>query len=655
MRLKHLFAFVLAVILSVSLLSVAPIETDAAAVPIKRSITISVANRDNGSTNPAALLDSGAAPFDTGGPFTVTGYYKFKEIAPLGDDAYAEIFGVRISDTQDEWQPFSASFNSAEGLKGMVLWYMAGDVSMANVLIKNANGQEVYNMSDDEQLTTGSVVSLTQKGIWYLWNYDSRPGSLAVTTVNVYELKTGLIPGSVYTVDDEQRVSDVPAGTTVAALKSNFDTSEAITVLDKDGNPLNDSDPVPSGAQVVYYQGTADESVYVLENLTGDLNGDGRIDVRDLRLVKESTFGDGDVDQAAADLSQNGAVDTDDVDLYRSAIVGTDPLTRSAGADVLLNECNPVGRLYKKDDAMYMEHSASNFTVTGNFAGDVVLNLFVDDNPARDDAVGIFVEIDGEMSHHQIDTYNQDIEVKIAENLPAGEHTIKVSKATDAVCDSYYIHSLTYTGTLKKSAPAKHRIEFLGDSITAGVGVFNVGNINYIRYGLSTSYFSYANLTADALDADYYAVAIGGWQLCATVNPQIAIPTIYPYWSVEDTTDDGLYDFAWQPEVVVINLGTNDWNNPEEAIRLNAQQLLKTVREKNPGATIIWAYGMMDEDHDNVAWIEEEVQNFAQSDSNTYFVHLPENTDGWAAHPDVNGHSDAADVLTQEIQRIMGW
>lgn len=77
---------------------IAPIETDAAAVPIKRSITISVANRDNGSTNPAALLDSGAAPFDTGGPFTVTGYYKFKEIGPLGDDAYAEIFGIRISD-----------------------------------------------------------------------------------------------------------------------------------------------------------------------------------------------------------------------------------------------------------------------------------------------------------------------------------------------------------------------------------------------------------------------------------------------------------------------------------------------------------------------------------------------------------------------------
>lgn len=71
--------------------------------------------------------------------------------------------------------------------------------------------------------------------------------------------------------------------------------------------------------------------------------GTAGIDVRDLRLVKEAVFGDGDVDQAAADLSQNGAVDTADVDTYRSAIVGTDPLTRSAGADVLLADCNPIG------------------------------------------------------------------------------------------------------------------------------------------------------------------------------------------------------------------------------------------------------------------------------------------------------------------------
>lgn len=642
----------MASIFSLSLTCITPVRISAASVPVKRSITISVANDANGSINPAAVFDSGAAPFHADGPFTVTGYYKFKQLAPLGNDGVAKVFDIPLSDTNGEWKSFSASFNSGAGLKGMLLWYMAGDVSIADIVIKNASGKDVYNMAADNQLTAGSVTSLTQKGIWYLWNYDTKPGNRFTTTVTVHETILGLMPGSIYTADGDKLVSGVPVGTTAAVLKSNFGTSEAVTVLDKDGKALSDDAPVAAGAQVIYYKDTADQVVYVLDDLTGDPNGDGKIDVRDLRLAKENVFGDSDVKKAAADINQDDVVNTADVDVYRDAIFGTDPrMTHSVGADVLLDNGNPIGRLYKKNSAMYMEHSASSFTLTGDLSGDVYLNLFVDDNAARDDAVGVFVEIDGEMSYQRIDTYYKNVKVRIAENLPAGEHTIKVSKATDAVCDRLAINSLTYTGTLGKSAPAKHRIEFLGDSITAGVGVFR----NYERYGLSTSYFSYANMTADALDADHYAVAIGGWQLCATINPHIAIPTIYPYRSVQDMTAEGLYDFAWQPEVVVINLGTNDWNNPEAAIRLNAQQLLKTVREKNPQAAIIWAYGMMDEDHANVTWIKEEVQKFAESDHNAYFVHMPENTKGWAAHPNLEGQKDAANVLTQEIQRIMGW
>lgn len=658
MRTKHFLSLALSGVLCFSMILVPSVRSIAAAAPIRRSITISVANDKDGSINPAAVFDTGAAPFTTDGPLTVTGYYKYTQIAPLGDGAFANLFGLRVSDTKNKWQSFTASFEPSTGLNGMHLWYMAGDISIGDIVITNARGEEVYNMADDNQLTAGSVTSLTQKGMWYLWNYDTKPGNRFTTTVAVNDIAQGLVPGSIYAVDSENQVSGVPLGTTVFDLKSNFSNNKYITIHDKVGKVLNDEEPVICGAQVIYNEGTSNEIAYVVDALTGDPNGDGKIDVRDLRLVKENVFGDGDVMKNAADINQDNVVGLADVDIYREMIFGKTPQTsQSVGADVLLANCNPIGRIYKRNSALYLEHSASNFTVTGHFSGDISLNLFVDDNAAISDPVGLYVEIDGKMSYHRINSYYENIEVTIAKNLSDGKHVIKVSKATDAACDKLYINSMTYTGTLTKSVPAKHRVEFLGDSITAGVGMFNnmTDTSNYNKYGLSASYFSYANMTADTLEADYYSVAIGGWQLCATLNPQIAIPSIYPYRSIQEMTNEGLYDFTWQPEVVVINLGTNDWNNPEDAIRLNAQKLLDMVREKNPNATIVWAYGMMDADHANVTWIKEEVQKFAENDHNAYFVHLPENTKGWAAHPDLNGQKAAAKVLVQEIQRIMGW
>ncbi len=155
----------------------------------------------------------------------------------------------------------------------------------------------------------------------------------------------------------------------------------------------------------------------------------------------------------------------------------------------------------------------------------------------------------------------------------------------------------------------------------------------FARYGLTASYFSYANCTADLLGADYYAVANGGWQLCYTVSPSYTIQRIYPYATMRDTTSAGRYDFSWKPQVVVINLGTNDWARTQAEIQENVRGLLALVRQKNPDAAIVWAYGAMDHDHPSVAWIKAAVETFARQDKNAYFVHLPENTSGWANPP----------------------
>lgn len=462
----------------------------------------------------------------------------------------------------------------------------------------------------------------------------------------------GLIPGSAYTADGTD-ISGVPVGTTVLEFISNFYGSDTITVE----GAVNGT--VVEGTKAVYADGT----VYtVTARSLGDLNNDGKIDIRDLKIAKEYSFGETDgVNVSEGDIISNSAIDASDVQEYRNIIFGkpSDVFYQpsSIGADALLELANPVGRPVKYLDALLMEASASNFTLTGDISGDVYLNYYLD--KIQGDQVGLFVEIDGEMSYVKLDKSYETAEVKIASGLTAGEHVIKVSKSTDGKNDDIFIHSVRYNGKLTKSEAAAHKIVFLGDSITAGCGVYASGTEGMEKYGITASYFSYANIAADALNADYYSVANGGWVLNYTGNPMYAIQRIYPMVSQHAWNDLGTIDFAnaaWKPDVVVINLGTNDRGSAsEEVTRTNVRGLLADIRAKHPNAAIFYAYGMMEEDHANVTWIREEVEAFGAADGNAYYVQMPENTAGWGAHPTVEGQAAAGNVLAEAIAAKLGW
>ena len=236
---------------------------------------------------------------------------------------------------------------------------------------------------------------------------------------------------------------------------------------------------------------------------------------------------------------------------------------------------------------------------------------------------------------------------------------LQISKGPEAKKEIYYIHGVTYRGELVKVAPAQHRIEFLGDSITAAACIFDNAKpsqlADYHTYGMTASWHGYAKKTADALGASHYSVAIGGWKLCYSTNPHISIRSIYPYVSMHSKTTMGPYDFDYNPDVVVINLGTNDWAESQATYQKDALELLQLVREKNPNATIVWAYGMMDEDHPSVNWIRDTVNQFNATDKNAYFIAMRENKNGLWAHPDKEAHIQAGNTLAAFIKDIKGW
>ena len=634
--------------------------TSAASDTFQRIISISAPNTADGCINPLACLDASQAPFQKGGPFSVSGYYRFHKIAgmPKGTSNIpsASVFGISVSDTGGQWKPFTASFSTADSLsfQGILLWYMAGELSMAGLTIKNAAGEVVYDMESDTALTATDSTALLRKSIWYLWFFGN--DHQVRFTVTAPEAPLGLIKGSCYKLQGTM-LSGVPFGSDVLTVRSNFTKSEEITAW-RGNKKLSDTDRITADTVFIYRHGKTDAVSITLAPLSGDYNSDGKIDIRDLRIVKESSFGDFSPEHLrSVDINGDLRIDNDDISLIRDGITGSLLYSKqSIGAEALLAMANPVGRLHKSNQMLFMEHSASNFTLSGQLQGDVTATVWVEQARSPADQHGLFIEVDGIMRYEKISACSKYIHVTLAKNLIPGKHTIRVYKATDAANDITYINTIQYSGQLTKSPVAERRIEFLGDSITAGIDVFPIGSAQHQKYGAATSYFSYAKKTADLLGASHYSVANSGWRLCYTLSPLYTIRSVYPYRAMGSAYNGGEYAFDFDPQVVVINLGTNDRFTADSATyQKDVTQLLQIVRQKNPQAAIFWAYGAMDAGHGSNQWIRAAVNAFAASDGNAYYVPLPQNNLGANMHPNEAGQDAIAKTLADAISKVMGW
>ena len=188
------------------------------------------------------------------------------------------------------------------------------------------------------------------------------------------------------------------------------------------------------------------------------------------------------------------------------------------------------------------------------------------------------------------------------------------------------------------------------------------------------SYYSYANVVADTLNADYYSISNGGWYFSSSEEADIenkSITRIYDEQSM--LIELGAYDHSvWQPDVVVINLGTNDatLKDADGNLVVTAEQymtdvavMIDQVRAANPNAKIIWAYGAMG-DTSNMPeggledWIIAAIESYnadKEAAMQVTYVELPTHQDGLWAHPSVDGQQAIGEALASEIAALMGW
>ncbi|MFQ8601061.1 MAG: GDSL-type esterase/lipase family protein, partial [Oscillospiraceae bacterium] len=125
------------------------------------------------------------------------------------------------------------------------------------------------------------------------------------------------------------------------------------------------------------------------------------------------------------------------------------------------------------------------------------------------------------------------------------------------------LESITLAGSFLEAPDQSNlAIEFIGDSLTAGYG--NLGKPGDASPGsplLQDGTQAYAFMAARELGADLSVIAMSGHGLVGGWKAGWNVPKAYPYTNwYRDHEESGKYDFARPSDVVVVNLGTNDWN-----------------------------------------------------------------------------------------------
>ncbi len=257
-----------------------------------------------------------------------------------------------------------------------------------------------------------------------------------------------------------------------------------------------------------------------------------------------------------------------------------------------------------------------------------------------------------------------DVDFTIAKNLSKGTHTFRIERQNEAEKGQLYINSVTLKGVLgKKPANSSLYIEFIGDSITTGYGNLYpnlLGDVKPVQDQSSSCYQdgtrAWAYLTAKKLGADYSIVAQQGIGASVGWQPHTMLQTYTQ--TCYQTGRTQAWNFSRQPDLIVINLGTNDLGVPhstgKEAVQKGFVDLLKLVRSKNPNAKILWVYGAMDTSGAPV--VEAAVKEAGGNSKGFYaYTKLVPNGEGGIGHPVVSAHQKNAGLVAAEIKRLFGY
>lgn len=261
---------------------------------------------------------------------------------------------------------------------------------------------------------------------------------------------------------------------------------------------------------------------------------------------------------------------------------------------------------------------------------------------------------------------------EVARNLPKGAHEVSVAKRTSAEVGAIGLRGIILDpGASLGSRPAAppRTIEIVGDSISTGFGVLGKNADCPFSAATEDATQAYGALAAQELGADVWIAAWMGKGVLR--NDDLADTETLPelYERVLPGVKGSRYDFAVQPDVVVLNLGTNDFARtapPDAEFRAAYTAFVARLRELHPEALLVLALGPMLFDEGKIDFrtlarnaiqatlAEGRARGDAKIEAIEFWSNPAEGA-GCQFHPSLATHRRMADELAKLIETRLGW
>jgi lysophospholipase L1-like esterase len=329
-------------------------------------------------------------------------------------------------------------------------------------------------------------------------------------------------------------------------------------------------------------------------------------------------------------------------------------MASSASARVFYSATDPnfrfIGRVWSDPSTVNMTWPGS--TMKFRFTGKRVMLVLAEKNDST-----YWVKIDNG-DWKVFNDLKGETEIDLAgEILPAGEHELTLVKKTETwVRDRIKgIYLEDGEKLLPPPAPAKYRVEAIGDSITAGFKVHGVHN-----NANSDGRLSYGYQAAVMADAEPMITAISGIGVSHNLTKAADAGTMPKiYLRVDGGYPEKVMDFKnWEPDAITINLGTNDTSPYADPVffKSHALAFLKQLRSIHPKAWILvlrpfkGAY--------EAEWKTVVAQQKKSGDTKVEFI----DTKGWVdpatgytdgTHPNPAGDKMAAEKLAPILKEYL--
>ena len=355
-----------------------------------------------------------------------------------------------------------------------------------------------------------------------------------------------------------------------------------------------------------------------------------------------------------------------------------------------LSKLNLQGRDYLRNGYPNLDWTASEIEFWATASGNVEVSMDVNIKARSQIYFTVYVD---DVRRPRMGIYHSSVpnapnvvkNGKATLNIDLGKdykkHHIRIIRQTEAYSATITVKSLTLFGKLNESeATEKPIIEFIGDSITCGLGDMTLAsdttyydpgypNDKERNYGDGNQdgTIAYPYLTAKNIDYNIRVLSRSGMAVYYPNSASKDFNSInlswtnaYKYANVFDSNNQtDMYSTEYKADIVCINLGTNDvYANSiydyvttekfDDEFSKKVIEFLKIVKAANPEAKIVWVVGGMSDRY--LTGVQKAIDVLGGAENEYYCCQVESGLkDGGGVHPSKASHALIAEQLTNYL------